>query len=331
MNPCSHESFKSKLNYCFLYILYLQTSPQGIRSQKMETSSRSSCTRGKATSSYGAIFSQKLSLRLLLLLLPPLLLLLNVAVAQRESAGRASVLSMLRCKQVDVAKNLSSGYGCFCHARFRHAEPQDELDLCCMMAHCCARAAILDYCQSESGLQTLEAKLKEQPSCKTHRPAASRKADERSEATLTRDAVVEVLEAVTEELNEMTVKEKQRVEREANTTCERVLYECERALYMCASDAPVRPDLVGLPQQTRAAAAAGPVQEGAGPHLHLIVAQDATSVRTTIERDPRRIIPQRWGLLEPSATPRILPLRSSGTLGRPAPCDPPPPSPTCDA
>ncbi|CAM9510468.1 unnamed protein product [Lampetra planeri] len=213
----------------------------------METSSRSSCTRGKATSSYGAIFSQKLSLRLLLLL-PPLLLLLNVAVAQRESAGRASVLSMLRCKQADVAKNLSSGYGCFCHARFRHAEPQDELDLCCMMAHCCARAAILDYCQSESGLQTLEAKLKEQPSCKTHRPAASRKADERSEATLTRDAVVEVLEAVTEELKEMTVKEKQRVEREANTTCERVLYECERALYMCASDAPVRPDLVGLPQ-----------------------------------------------------------------------------------
>ncbi|XP_075923382.1 uncharacterized protein LOC142924639 isoform X2 [Petromyzon marinus] len=211
----------------------------------MEASSRSSCSRGKATSSYGAVFSQKLSL---LLLLPPLLLLLNVAVAQRESAGRVSVLSMLRCKQADVAKNLSSGYGCFCHARFRHAEPRDELDLCCMMAHCCARAAILDYCQSESGLQTLEAKLKERPSCKTHGPAASRKADERSAATVTQDAVAEVLEAVAGELEEMAAKEKQRVEREANTTCERVLYECERALYTCASDAKVRPDLVGLPQ-----------------------------------------------------------------------------------
>nr|XP_032810396.1 beta-galactoside alpha-2,6-sialyltransferase 2-like [Petromyzon marinus] len=39
---------------------------------------------------------------------------------------------MLRCKQADVAKKLSSGYGRFCHARFRHAEPRDELELCCM-------------------------------------------------------------------------------------------------------------------------------------------------------------------------------------------------------
>ncbi|CAM9408056.1 unnamed protein product [Lampetra fluviatilis] len=188
-------------------------------------------------------------LSLLLLLLP----LTAAAARGQKTPGDPVDLSMLRCKQADGPGKLFPGYGCSCHARFRHAEHRgDGLDSCCTVAHCCARAAVLNHCQSGSGLRTLQARLKGRPSCKW-KPTPSSKPALRSEAVVAPDATTAeapeaVVPAAVAEVEESREKRTLAVERANGVTCERALNECERALYRCARGAKVMSDLVGPSQ-----------------------------------------------------------------------------------